>query len=114
FCERAKSRRVSSLEASPVVKLELTFSSWLSAFILSLIALKKPILQVSTPFKGLEHGDFVGILQVRANSNPDADARHAHTERFQQLRQIDRRRFAFRGRIGANDDFLDRPAFQPL
>jgi hypothetical protein len=46
----------------------------------------KPVrLKIPTPFHRFHHRDFVGVFEVRAHGNPDADARHAHAERFEEL-----------------------------
>src|SRR5260370_28071503 len=44
---------------------------------------RKGTLQIPPTFHGLQHGHFVGVLQVRANGNPHADSRDAHAQRLQ-------------------------------
>jgi hypothetical protein len=44
------------------------------------------LLEVATALERLEHGDFIGILQIRPNRNSDADARDSHAQWFQQFR----------------------------
>jgi hypothetical protein len=71
-------------------------------------------LHVPAPFHRFHHRDFVGILEIRAYRNAHCDSRDTYAERLDQLREIHRRRLAFRGGIGSDDDFLDRAALKPL
>jgi hypothetical protein len=42
-------------------------------------------LELSPALHRFEHRHLVGVLQVRANRNAHADARHAHPQRLQQF-----------------------------
>src|SRR6266849_9699915 len=46
---------------------------------------RAPRLQVAAAFHGFQHGDLVGVFEVRADGDAHADARDAHAERLQQL-----------------------------
>ena len=39
-------------------------------------------LQVAAAFHGFEHGDLIGILEVRTNGNADTDAGDPHAQRL--------------------------------
>ena len=39
-------------------------------------------LQIAPTFHGFQHGHFVGVFQVRAYGNPDADSRDAYAQRL--------------------------------
>src|SRR6266566_5303877 len=64
-------------------------------------------LQIPSSFHGLQHGHFIGILQVRTHRNPDANSRDAHSQRLQELGKVDRRGFAFGRGIRRDDDLFD-------
>ena len=42
-------------------------------------------LQVAAPFHGFQHGYFVGIFQVGADGDADANPRNADAERLKEL-----------------------------
>src|SRR5208337_2314857 len=71
-------------------------------------------LNVAAALHGLQHGDFVGVLEVRSNRDSHGDARDADAERLDQLREIDGCGFTFRGRVRRHDDFLDRATLEAL
>src|SRR5438105_5633424 len=59
------------------------------------------------PLQGAGEGDLVGVLEVAAHGNALRDAGDAHAERLHQPGDVERRRFAFDGRVGGDDHFLD-------
>jgi hypothetical protein len=69
-------------------------------------------LQVAAAFQGFHHGDFVGVFEVGAHGDADADAGDANAERFEQLGNIDGGGLAFGGGICGHDDFFDGAFFQ--
>jgi hypothetical protein len=71
-------------------------------------------LQVSAAFHGLEHGDLVGIFEVRAYGNADSDSGDADAERLQQFGKVHGGGFAFGGGIRRHDDFFDGSFLQAL
>jgi hypothetical protein len=71
-------------------------------------------LEIAAAFHGLEHGDFVGVFEVRADRDANADAGYADAQRLQQLGHVYSGGFSFGGGIGGDDNFFDGAAFEAL
>jgi hypothetical protein len=71
-------------------------------------------LQVAAALHRFEHGDFIRVLEIRADGYAHGDARDADAERFDQFREVDGSGFAFGGRIRRNNNLLDCAALEAL
>jgi hypothetical protein len=49
---------------------------------------QKKLLQIAAAFHGFHHGDFVGVFEIGADGNADADARNTNSESLDELREI--------------------------
>src|SRR5579863_4826742 len=65
------------------------------------------VLHVPPAFHSLEHGDFVGVLDVAADRDSHGNSSDLHSRALQLLREINRGGFAFDRRIGRDDNFID-------
>src|SRR5712692_7339324 len=69
-------------------------------------------LQISAPFHGFHHGDFVGVFQVGAHGNPDADASNADPERLEEFREVHSRSLPLGVGVRGDNNFLDCAALE--
>src|SRR5258708_22381425 len=67
-------------------------------------------LQLSPPLHRLQHGDFVGVLDVAADGDAHGDAGYFHAVALELLGEIRGSSFAFDGGIGGDDDLVDSAA----
>ena len=70
--------------------------------------------QRSTPFQCPIQGQVIGIFQIAADGEPQADARDLQTQGFEDPREPTGRGFAVQSWIGGQDDLADMTIFQPL
>src|SRR2546425_1915296 len=67
---------------------------------------------LAAALQGLGQGDLVRILEVAADGQAARDARDAHAERAEQLREIERGGFALDVGVGGQDDLARGPILQ--
>src|SRR6266508_3512368 len=71
------------------------------------------LAHLAAALERLRQRDFVGILEVATHGQATRDARDAHTQRLEQLGQIDGRGLALNARIGGEDDLFDPLGLEP-
>jgi hypothetical protein len=71
-------------------------------------------LEIAAAFHRFQHRHFIRVFEIGANGNTDTDARDAHAERLEELREINGSSFAFSGGVGGDDDFVHAAAFEAL
>src|SRR5436190_13949275 len=69
-----------------------------------------PSLDLAPALERFVHRHLVGIVEVAADRYAHGDARHLHTERLEQARQVKRGRLTVYIRIGREDDLADADA----
>src|SRR5574337_322110 len=73
-----------------------------------------PALHLAPPLQRLGKRHFVGVLQVTAHRQAASDSRDPNGERFQQTREVHRRRLTLDVRIRGQDHLFDLPSIQAL
>src|SRR5574337_624786 len=73
-----------------------------------------PALHLAPPLQRLGKRHLVGVLQVTAHRQAASDSRDPNGERFQQTREVHRRRLALDVRIRGQDHLFDLPSIQAL
>lgn len=64
-------------------------------------------------FHSLQHRNLIGVFDIATNWDTHGDARYLHARALELLRKVSCRSFAFDGRVGRDNDFIDIAGIHP-